>query len=646
MEHNWVGRDLIYRHVRPSINPERNLANTFRLLNINSEEEYLKHIENQKAFDKILREQRRNKLSKGKPPFRLRGDATKLSRLGHLFMTLERGLIIEYIFHYLNVSDIIHIDLAMSCAYTRPSFLGAHRVYMTKILRLHITIKDTQFDWLLKRVIRLRKCKLLITNNTNKLRKLFKLFDSKFVVYNLTHITLHETETLALTMTCYGRVKVVNWLGVIRSIAEKCPNLLELTISLSFNVTDELLIALSTGCPNLTLIDIGAKPLTSYTTEGLKALTTTCIHLKTIRLGFKECKDNELCNTIHDVGVCCGSYIDTMYIKLDDTSPVFTTILNNITTELVTYYPTLKNLKIVLCTDDDDEDVSEVPTDALVENEAAGAAAAAAVGDGAGAGGGGGGAVNVDGPVVGNDGDTDQALDLLSTAYPMLEHLSLVYMGFTEHTVELLSRFVNVTHLSIIYSGLYDDDVALLSTVLPHLTHLDFTGCHLTDPGVITLAQNCTKLESLDISEQALLTDASLYALAKHCPKLQVLTMRELVLVTDPGLRAVVKGCPLLRELDLGSCSKLGACIYDICDSCPKLQDLTIPVYDYDIITYLLQHGGTLHRISWGTDPSQHTACDVPLRRLIIGQNYDPRKNRSWGEYKRKYGYTIPFSFA
>ena len=526
--------------------------------------------------------------------FLLRGDASNVSCLSNLYFLLEAGLICEYIFDCLFLADIIRLDSAMSCAYTRPSFLKVLRLYMKKVFIHNSVIKGNQIKWVVARDITVEKCKL----EDIKESKFIKLIHSQKFLQSIIYLDI-------------SRVNIYIENEHLKTLIKNCSNLQELYLSsTNCQITNKTLLLLSKYCPKLSIIDFNTKPLTYYRTiGGLKTFIKHCKNLKNIKFLFDLLDITQL-NDIVYTGEVCGNCITTMDINLEGTyhDHLFTFVLNRLTDMLIQTYNNLTRISLTGVYDIDIEG-DEVPS-----------------------------------------AEAGRAIDALLVSHLGLEQLTLTSLYISIQTANVLTSMNKLTKLELLWCYFDDESIILLSTALPQLTHVDLIGSSITDVAIVAVAQNCTELESLDISEQVLLTDASMYALAKHCPKLQVLTMRELVLVTDPGLHAVVKGCPLLRELNLSLCSKLGACIYDICDNCLKLQYITIPVYDYDIITYLLQHGGRLHRISWkNTDhPKVRIPKAMPAMRILLSQyNWEPTASEvayNHIGYERKYGYTISSS--
>ncbi|XP_073979712.1 putative RNA-binding protein EEED8.10 isoform X3 [Rhodnius prolixus] len=74
--------------------------------------------------------------------------------------------------------------------------------------------------------------------------------------------------------------------------------------------------------------------------------------------------------------------------------------------------------------------------------------------------------------------------------------------NLTEKGLTLVARLTNLTHLRIAcHDGLNDNILKTLSNKLKNLKHLDLTGCQkITDEGCIEIINNCTQLESLNVS--------------------------------------------------------------------------------------------------------------------------------------------------
>ena len=486
--------------------------------------------------------------------------ALKSSYFYYLFTLFEADQVNEYVFNYLRVSDILYLDIATSCKLTRPYFLIILCKYMCKVLFNNPIIQGNQIDWIIARGIILNTFKLVNFDITH----LIKLWSSINTIKDITHIDLSDYSTDDdLSSNNSSSSNNVTLEAQLITITKHCPNLSELILSDTIDVTDESLIQLSINCPNLTIIDFASAPFScgEYTEVGIKALTTNCIHLHTIRFLFNEYRIKSFYKQLCEVGPICGRYIDTLKVDLDDS---YTTIFPLIMTEITTSYTNLKSLTLVGSNEVFDE--AECPEQVML----------------------------------------DQALTALNTACPLLERLYMSCIAFTRERAMIISQFIHITHLEC---ALLAEDIVLLSHSLPRLVHLSGIDNGNEDADVIALAQTCPQLESLDVGEIEWLTDLTLIALGEYCPKLTTLRMTaedqcHMSDVSDAGIQALVRGCPLLTDFGLSKDKLSIECLYDICHYCPRLQRISLPVYDYDTIIYLIQHASSLRRIDWGYSSS------------------------------------------
>ena len=83
--------------------------------------------------------------------------ALKSSYFYYLFTLFETDQVNEYVFNFLRVSDILHLDIAISCKLTRPYFLVILCKYMNKVLFNNPIVQGNQIDWIIARDILLNK---------------------------------------------------------------------------------------------------------------------------------------------------------------------------------------------------------------------------------------------------------------------------------------------------------------------------------------------------------------------------------------------------------------------------------------------------------------------------------------------------------
>lgn len=108
-------------------------------------------------------------------------------------------------------------------------------------------------------------------------------------------------------------------------------------------------------------------------------------------------------------------------------------------------------------------------------------------------------------------------------------------------------------------------------------------GYQNTDEGLVEIAKNCTKLKRLELQFDGLFTDKVLTTLGNCCKELQVLRFTELtldrgMLITDVGLQALAEGCTNLQSLSLTQCKSLltHRSITSIVMHCTRLAQLSL----------------------------------------------------------------------
>jgi F-box/leucine-rich repeat protein 2/20 len=105
------------------------------------------------------------------------------------------------------------------------------------------------------------------------------------------------------------------------------------------------------------------------------------------------------------------------------------------------------------------------------------------------------------------------------------------------------------------------------------------------DSSLVRIAENCSQLEQLDISQCTLLTDAGLERITKGCPMLKSLNISKCIQITETGLKSSIARLPLLTSLKLGykgdgsfecSTSVTDSVIRIIAQNLPMLKELYI----------------------------------------------------------------------
>ena len=123
-----------------------------------------------------------------------------------------------------------------------------------------------------------------------------------------------------------------------------------------------------------------------------------------------------------------------------------------------------------------------------------------------------------------------------------------------------------------------DAGVITLAQGCRQLTSLNLSHCHkLTDAGVIALAQGCRQLSALNLYACDRITDAGVIALAQGCRQLSSLNLYYCGQITDATLRALAVGCPQLSSLDLKYCYQItDVAVIALAQGCPQLSSLNL----------------------------------------------------------------------
>ena len=119
-------------------------------------------------------------------------------------------------------------------------------------------------------------------------------------------------------------------------------------------------------------------------------------------------------------------------------------------------------------------------------------------------------------------------------------------------------------NIRVISWDLQVDDTELMTiangcTQLQSLNISDSDGCshNITDAGIIALATGCPQLQSLNIRYCYKITDEGIIALATGCPQLQSLSTSFCRNITNEGITVLVTGCPQLQSLDMSHCGRI-----------------------------------------------------------------------------------------
>ena len=147
----------------------------------------------------------------------------------------------------------------------------------------------------------------------------------------------------------------------------------------------------------------------------------------------------------------------------------------------------------------------------------------------------------------------------------------------------LSRRFPTATSLQLQECyNLTDSALMLVASRCPHLTSVDvsrqpgLTGnaCskQVTNLAVVSLAQSCTGLASLNVSGSAQLTDGAIVTLAQHCHGLRHLNLKDCHELTGLAISILARSCKNLTTIDLGNCTHIDdKSMAELAEACPGL---------------------------------------------------------------------------
>lgn len=151
---------------------------------------------------------------------------------------------------------------------------------------------------------------------------------------------------------------------------------------------------------------------------------------------------------------------------------------------------------------------------------------------------------------------------ILETSYKTLTYCNLVYCSMlTSKSFKSISQAKCLQWLSISNSQRLDDESAcLIVRECNQLLHLNISRCReLTDTTMECIADNLTRLESLDVSENTkMVVDFRGVAKLKTLTKLHELDLCTIGM-TDSKLLSIVKNTPTLEVLNLEACNSITA---------------------------------------------------------------------------------------
>ena len=118
-----------------------------------------------------------------------------------------------------------------------------------------------------------------------------------------------------------------------------------------------------------------------------------------------------------------------------------------------------------------------------------------------------------------------------------------------------------------------------LESIAEHCTGLEslsLSDCRgITDAGLITMSERCSNLRSLKVDKYYSISDASIISISTHCTGLQLLNVGCCSHITDTSIISICTNCSGLLSLDLDRCHQItDASIKSLYAHCTELQSL------------------------------------------------------------------------
>ncbi|XVF66346.1 hypothetical protein PTKIN_Ptkin10aG0027900 [Pterospermum kingtungense] len=174
---------------------------------------------------------------------------------------------------------------------------------------------------------------------------------------------------------------------------------------------------------------------------------------------------------------------------------------------------------------------------------------------------------------------TDAGLTAVGDGFSKLENLSLIWCSnVTSLGIISLAQkcsFLKSLDLQGCYVG--DQGLAVVGKCCKQLEDVNLRFCEsLTDAGLVDLATRVGKsLKSLGVAACARITDKSLEAVGSHCKSLETLSL-DSEFIRNQGILAIAQGCPLLKVLKLQCINVTDEALMGVGISCLSLEMLAL----------------------------------------------------------------------
>ena len=127
--------------------------------------------------------------------------------------------------------------------------------------------------------------------------------------------------------------------------------------------------------------------------------------------------------------------------------------------------------------------------------------------------------------------------------------------------IEMSRKLTNLRILSMAgpvpsSSCIQDEAIISIAENCNKLKSINLSGCKcITDNAIISIAENCNKLTSINLSRCKIITDDAIKTISNNCKELESLNLKKCYLITDsgPGMDEIMTNCLRLRTMVLSS---------------------------------------------------------------------------------------------
>jgi hypothetical protein len=121
-----------------------------------------------------------------------------------------------------------------------------------------------------------------------------------------------------------------------------------------------------------------------------------------------------------------------------------------------------------------------------------------------------------------------------------------------------------------------DDILITIAENCAELTSINLGFCdNITNAGVMGVAENCAGLTTISLCACWIMTDAAVTALAENCAGLTMLNLWGCESITDTAIIALAENCAGLTDINLGECYNItDAAIIALAENCKYLKKI------------------------------------------------------------------------